>query len=307
MNARKHFQAALLALWVTFLWSTSWVLIKMGLKASLPALTFAGLRYFLAFLCLLPFVLLSPAHRQTLRRLSRAQWGQLAILGVLFYALTQGAQFVSLAFLPAATLSLLLNFSPILVALPSGWLNQEPPSPAQWGGILLSAVGAVVYFFPLNIPAGQTLGLLAALVGVLANAGSSLLGRQINHKGRLAPLVVTAVSMGIGGALLLGTGVLTQGFGRLDGTQWLIIAWLAVVNTALAFTWWNLSLQTLTAVESSILNSTMLPQIAILAWLFLDEPLTGRQILGIVLVAVGTLIVQIWRNSSTLKEASARR
>jgi len=113
--------------------------------------------------------------------------------------------------------------------------------------------------------------------------------------------------MGIGATLLLGAGMLTQGFGRLDLTQWLIIAWLAVVNTALAFTQWNLSLQTLTAVESSILNSTMLPQIAILAWLFLDEPLTGRQILGIVLVAVGTLMVQIWRNSSTLKEARSRR
>lgn len=307
MNARKHLQAALLALLVTFLWSTSWVLIKMGLKASLPALTFAGLRYFLAFVCLLPFVLLNPAHRQTLRRLSRAEWGQLAILGVLFYALTQGAQFVSLAFLPAATLSLLLNFSPIFVALPSGWINQEPTSLAQWGGILLSAVGAVVYFFPLDIPAGQTLGLLAALVGVAANAASSLLGRQMNHKGRLAPLVVTAVSMGIGGVLLLGAGMLTQGFGRLDGTQWLIIGWLAVVNTALAFTWWNSSLQTLTAVESSILNSTMLPQIAILAWLFLDELLTGRQILGIALVGMGTLIVQVWRNSSKLKESSVRR
>jgi len=307
MNARKHLQAALLALLVTFLWSTSWVLIKMGLKASLPALTFAGLRYFLAFVCLLPFVLLNPAHRQTLRRLSRAERGQLAILGVLFYALTQGAQFVSLAFLPAASLSLLLNFSPIFVALPSGWINQEPTSLAQWGGILLSAVGAVVYFFPLDIPAGQTLGLLAALVGVAANAASSLLGRQMNHKGRLAPLVVTAVSMGIGGVLLLGAGMLTQGFGRLDGTQWLIIGWLAVVNTALAFTWWNSSLQTLTAVESSILNSTMLPQIAILAWLFLDEPLTGRQILGIALVGMGTLIVQVWRNSSKLKESSVRR
>jgi len=162
-------------------------------------------------------------------------------------------------------------------------------------------------FFPLDIPAGQTLGLLAALVGGAANAASSLLGRQMNHKGRLAPLVVTAVSMGIGGVLLLGAGMLTQGFGRVAGTQWLIIGWLAVVNTALAFTWWNSSLQTLTAVESSILNSTMLPQIAILAWLFLDEPLTGRQILGIALVGMGTLIVQVWRNSSKLKESSVRR
>ncbi len=67
----------------------------------------------------------------------------------------------------------------------------------------------------------------------------------------------------------------------------------AVVDSAFAFTLWNTTLQTLTAVESSILNSTMLPQIAILAWVFLDEPLTTRQIVGIVLV--GTLVVQIWR------------
>ena len=52
-----HLQAVLTALFVTFLWSTSWVLIKLGLRASLPAVTFAGLRYGLAFLCLLPFVL----------------------------------------------------------------------------------------------------------------------------------------------------------------------------------------------------------------------------------------------------------
>jgi len=45
--------AVLQALLVTFLWSTSWVLIKVGLE-DLPPLTFAGLRYGLAALVLLP-------------------------------------------------------------------------------------------------------------------------------------------------------------------------------------------------------------------------------------------------------------
>ena len=53
-QTRARFQA----LFVTFLWSTSWVLIKIGLQ-DIPALTFAGLRYGLAFLCLLPFLLFS--------------------------------------------------------------------------------------------------------------------------------------------------------------------------------------------------------------------------------------------------------
>ena len=77
--------------------------------------------------------------------------------------------------------------------------------------------------------------------------------------------------------------------------QWLLVAWLAVVNTALAFTLWNHTLRTLTAVESSVINNTMLPQIAILAWVFLDEPLNLRQIIGISLVGVGTLVVQLRR------------
>jgi drug/metabolite transporter (DMT)-like permease len=37
----------------------------------------------------------------------------------------------------------------------------------------------------------------------------------------------------------------------------------------------------------------MLFQIALLAWLFLGEALTGRQVLGMVLAAVGTLGVQL--------------
>jgi drug/metabolite transporter (DMT)-like permease len=288
-----HTKAILQALFVTFLWSTSWILIKLGLRADLPALTFAGLRYSLAFLCLAPFVLFNPVHRRTLRGLPGAVWARLAALGVVFYALTQGAQFVGLAFLPAATLTLLLNLTPVVVALSSGLLTGESPARAQWGGILLSVAGALLYFYPLAVPAGQAVGLAVALLGVLANAGSALLGRRVNREAALSPLLVTTISMGVGGGLLLGVGVATQGFGRPGPAQWLIILWLALVNTALAFTLWNHTLRTLTAVESSVINNTMLPQIAVLAWVFLDEPLGARQIAGIALVGVGTLVVQL--------------
>lgn len=68
-----------------------------------------------------------------------------------------------------------------------------------------------------------------------------------------------------------------------------------MVNTALAFTLWNNTLRTLTATESSVINSTMLPQIAILAWLFLGEPLNLQQMIGIILVGIGMLTVQLKR------------
>jgi drug/metabolite transporter (DMT)-like permease len=270
-------------------------LIKFGLKADLPSVTFAGLRYTLAALCLLPLTLLNPAHRQTLRGLSIRTWWELLALGVIFYTLTQGAQFVSLSFLPSATLSLLLNFSPIFIALYGMASHSEQTSLTQWGGILVTIIGALIYFLPLSIAGNQIPGLIAALVALSANAASSIFGRYINTQEKLNPLVVTSISMGIGGILMLVVGILTQGMGTLNLTQWAIIGWLAVVNTAIAFTLWNKSLQTLTAVESSIINGTMLPQIAVLAWIFLGEPLGGKEILGLVFVLAGTLIVQLWR------------
>ncbi|HYN90101.1 MAG TPA: EamA family transporter, partial [Ardenticatenaceae bacterium] len=77
-----HPRAVLQALFVTFLWATSWVLIKIGLR-EIPALPFAGLRYSLAFLVLLPFAF-RPAPRTALRGLSRGAWARLFLLGLLF-------------------------------------------------------------------------------------------------------------------------------------------------------------------------------------------------------------------------------
>jgi drug/metabolite transporter (DMT)-like permease len=76
---------------------------------------------------------------------------------------------------------------------------------------------------------------------------------------------------------------------------WAIVGWLAAVNTALAFLLWNSALQTLSAVESSMINNTMLVQIAVLSWLFLGERLTLGNVAGLIIATVGVLIVQVTR------------
>lgn len=289
----SHLGAVFQALFVTFLWSTSWVLIKIGL-ADIPALTFAGLRYSLAFLCLLPFAWRSRQHVAS-SALSAGWWVRLVGLGILLYAVTQGAQFVGLSYLPSVTVSLLLNFTNIIVALLGiVWLG-ERPSWRQWGGIFLFLGGVFVYFYPLFIPDAQVVGFIVVLIGVLANAFSSVLGREVNRDGRLPPLLVTTISMGTGATLLLVSGITIQGLPPLTLVHWAIIAWLALVNTAFAFTLWNHTLRTLSAVESSIINGTMLIQIAILAWVFLHEALTVQDIVGMLLAAAGALIVQLGR------------
>lgn len=75
----------------------------------------------------------------------------------------------------------------------------------------------------------------------------------------------------------------------------LIILWLAVVNTALAFFLWNHALRTIPAYELSVIQNAMLPEIAILAWLFLGEQLSLIMGIGIVIVIVGVALTQIGR------------
>jgi drug/metabolite transporter (DMT)-like permease len=94
--------------------------------------------------------------------------------------------------------------------------------------------------------------------------------------------------------MLIG-GIAVQGLPELSLQSVLIIGWLAVVNTAFAFTLWNHTQRTLPAIESSIINNTMLIQIAILAWIFLGEALDRREIAGLILAGAGTLIVQTRR------------
>jgi drug/metabolite transporter (DMT)-like permease len=280
-------------------------LIKIGLQ-DIPALTFAGLRYALAFACLLPFALRPgqqasrpaglashPAGLALLRRLPARTWGQLIGLGLLFISVTQGAQYVSLVYLPAVTTSLLLSFSPVVVAMLSIRLLAEHPTPLQWGGTVVYLAGVVVYFYPVALPASQVVGPVVAIVAVLANALSSILGRHVNRSGELDPMTVTVVSMGSGAAVLLAGGVLTQGLPHLTPVHWGIVLWLAAVNSAFAFTLWYHTLRTLSAMESSIINNTMLIQIALLAWAFLGEELTGRQVIGMLLAGMGTLAVQL--------------
>jgi drug/metabolite transporter (DMT)-like permease len=286
-----HLRAVLQALFVTFLWSTSWVLIKLGLE-EIPALTFAGLRYALAFVLLTPLLLRREARR-ALTHLTGREWLMLVGLGLVMYTLTQGAQFLALERLPAQTTSLVLSLSPVVVALLGMALLAERPTPIQGAGVLLFLIGAALFLLPAAFPAGQLVGLGIAVVGLLANAGAAVLGRFVNRGTALPAASVTLVSMGAGSLALLGAGTAVQGLPELSLRGWAIVAWLAAVNTAFAFTLWNATLRRLSAMESSIINNTMLIQIAILAWAFLGESLGARQIAGLVLASVGTLVVQV--------------
>jgi drug/metabolite transporter (DMT)-like permease len=290
-SASSHFVVILQALLVTFLWSTSFIIIKWGL-AEIPPITYAGLRYGLAFLCFIPF-LVQKKYLNEIKSLTKSQWIKLFLLGIIFYSFTQGAQFLGLFLLPSVTVSLMLNFTPILVAILGIRLLNEKPTRLQWIGSSIFIFGILIYFLPLDLFDNTLVGIFVMIIGVLANALSAILGRNINREGNLSPIVVTAISMGIGSLILIFSGYLLDGIPQLSSTSVIYLLWLAVINTAFAFTIWNITLRTLSAMESSIINGTMLVQIAILAWLFNDEIITLKESFGMLIAAMGAVLVQL--------------
>jgi drug/metabolite transporter (DMT)-like permease len=186
-----------------------------------------------------------------------------------------------------------LNFTPLVVAVMAIFLLQEIPSVLQWSGVILFLIGIMIYFFPVDLSANQATGLIVMTIGVLANSSSAVLGRNINRGAKINPVVVTIISMGIGSGILLFSGIVIQGLPSISVENFLYLLWLAIINTALAFTIWNYTLRTLSAMESSIINGTMLIQIAILAWIFLGETITLQEGIGMVIAACGAIMVQL--------------
>jgi len=279
---------------VAFIWSTSFVLVKIGLQ-DMPPLTFAGLRQTLAFILLLLWYLRSGEWGK-LKSLSTVNWVKLASLGILQFTLTQGVVFVAMGYLPAATINLVVCFTTVFVAFIGMAVLAEFPTRLEWLGIAVAMGGALLYFLPLQVQPGQETGYTLSLVALLAATGATLLGRQINARGDLSPLLVTVVSICFGGLANLAAGLAMQGMPVITLRGWGIILWLAVVNTAFAFTLFNRTLRTLSAAEANMINNSMIIQIPVLMWIFLGESLSLREVIGLLVVTLGLVLVQLSKN-----------
>ncbi len=273
---------------VTFLWSSSYVLVKIGLTQVTP-LTLVSLRYVVASVFLVPFALSRGeaailADRKTLLKM--------VFLGLFGYTIAQGLQCVGLFYLPAVSVTFILNFTPVIVLILGVVFLREYPTLLQLGGMGLVLLGAYL-FFNAPLSGSSLLGVLITLISGIGWATYLVSVRLLFVNEKINPLGLTAFSMGLGTIALSLAAYYIEGLAGISLTSWAIVFWLGVVNTAFAFFLWNHALQRLEAFEISVLQNTMLVQIAILSGIFLGEQLTVMKVIPMALVFVGALIVQI--------------
>jgi len=276
--------ALLEALLVSMVWASSFIIVKMALT-ELGPLTIGGLRYFLGFVCLLPFL------RRRSFLLTRAQWLRMALLGFSAYTLANGAMFWALLFLPATTGSFMLSLTTVTVLLGGIFWLREMPTRLQSGGILIVLVGIMLFFSP-GLKPGEPLGLVIFALALLGFTMFGLLSRVAAIDRQVDTLTLTALPLAIGGGLLLAIAIPLEGIPIASLQTWGLVLFLAAINTALGYVLYNHALQSLQAFELNVLLSLTPIWTALLGWLLLNEVLVSQKWVGIFVVIVGILLAQ---------------
>jgi len=272
---------------VTVIWASSFVLVKIALKHMDP-LTIAGSRYLLGFLFLLPIMVFNKKNQFNI---PAKLWTRMVLIGISAYLIGNGANFWALKYIPATTASLIMSFMPLVVLVASVVWLKELPTSWQIIGVIISIIGSVLFFWE-GLNPGEPVGLAIMLVGMIGFSLFGILSRETAHSWEMDTLPLTAFPLGIGGLLLLFIALPLEGLPSFNLQTWLVVLWLAVVNTSIAYVLYNHSLRAITALEMNVLLNLAPLETALFAWILLGEGISGVQILGMIVVVVGAFVVQ---------------
>ncbi|MCX6026288.1 MAG: DMT family transporter [Chloroflexi bacterium] len=272
----------------SMIWATSFVFVRLGMDEVGP-LTMAGLRYFGAFLLMLPFIRWRPNAR-ALR--SKGVWLRLIGIALGVYTVGNGALYWSLKYISPTTASFIVGLLPLLVLTAGIAYLHERPTLCQVGGVVMCVAGCAL-FFAMGLKPGQPLGLVIAAMGVVGFAVFAILSRDVARMGQLDTFTLTALPLGVGGASLLILAISVEGVTLPSRQVWAIVAWLASINTVVAYILYNRSLKILTALEANVAMNLSPFATALMSFMILGERLTPLQIAGMVIGIVGVALVQV--------------
>jgi drug/metabolite transporter (DMT)-like permease len=290
---QSHLLPVIEAVITALIWSSSFIGVKVVLRYTGP-LTTAGLRYFIAFLLLSPWLW---QHWRSSPHLTRGQWSRFTLIGLFQYTIGNGALFFALKTLSATTGSLALCLVPIPVLLLGLVRLKERPRPLQLLALSITIGGSVLFFSPNGVEFRDPLALGLLGVAILSFSAFPVLVREVARSHKVDNIVLTGIPLGIGGGLLLLLAFIWEGIPRMPFFAWGVILGLALVNTLFAYLLYNHALRHLSAIEANVMLNLIPLGTALIAWGTLGERLLPVQIVAMFLSVVGASLVQRWSGS----------
>jgi drug/metabolite transporter (DMT)-like permease len=268
------------------IWSTGFIVARYGMPYA-PPLKFLAVRFALSLVCFGVWVALARVEwpRQ------RAQWGHLAVTGILMQAGYLGGVWAAVhAGMGAGLVALLVGIQPVLTAV---WMsfNGGRISGRQWAGLVLGFAGLLLV---VSRKFGQGVEVNALTMTLVVMALLCITAGTLYQKRFVAPCDVRSASAVQMVAALL----VTLPFAALEsqGIEWNAYSGGAMAWSVLALSLGGSSLlymliQRGTATAVTSLLYLVPPCTAVMAWLLFSEPITLVTVLGIALTAVGVSLV----------------
>jgi drug/metabolite transporter (DMT)-like permease len=295
MNGRSDSDALARAMPLVFvlIWSTGFIVARYGMPHA-PPLTFLAWRYGLSLLCFLPWIALA----RVAWPVSRAQWGHLAVTGVLMHGGYLGGVWAAVkAGMGSGLVALVVGLQPVLTAV---WLSARGASVSrrQWGGLMLGFAGLALVVSRKFGQGGEAgaLNLALAVAALLSITVGTLYQKRFvapcdvrtaNAVQLVAALVVTMPL-----ALLEAEPMAWQGGNAgLNGELVAAMAWSVLGLTLGGSSLLYLLIQRGAATSVTSLLYLVPPTTALMAWALFAEPITAVTLVGTALTALGVSLV----------------
>jgi drug/metabolite transporter (DMT)-like permease len=289
---------AFLAIYV--IWGSTYLAIWYAVS-SIPPLYTAGFRHAVAGSILLAWALVKG---------QRPTWAQMRaslVIGFLFFLVGHGTLHWAETQIPTGLASLLIASEPIWVFL-MACATEKRWRMNLWlfSGVMLglTGVGLLMGRDVLSAGKGAFLGALACLIGAISWSAGIIYSRRSRLSS--SPLLLSALSLLAGAAMLLTTGTLLGeyrgfSFAAVPARAWLALGYLILFGSVIAFTAYNWLLvrysPTLVATHTYI-N----PVVAVLlGWWLASERVTRPILVSALLVIAAVVLVD--RGTAKLKSS----
>jgi drug/metabolite transporter (DMT)-like permease len=289
--------------WLTLciVWSSTWLVIKVGLR-DLPPISYAAIRFVIAVIVLLAV----SAGRVRLLPQRASDYVLLAFTGVLMFAVNYGLLFWGELYVSSGLAAVLQATIPIFgMVFAHIMLPAEPMRLQKLAGSLLALGGVTIICARLlgfNGPMAFWGGLGIVFGGAVAAFSNVLLKARALQ---VAPGMIAAWQMIFGAAPLLVTGLVVEGNPlrfHWSALSIFCLLYLAVIGSALTFLllYWLLPRMSVAKLQTVSLITP--PGAVVLGWAVGGEKFSLSSLFGACLVLAG--VWMIFRKAEVIKRAT---
>ena len=268
------------------LWSTGFVGARYGLPYIEP-MTFLAVRMVLVVMVLGAIAVIGGALVP-----SRTEIGHSLVAGFMVHCLYLGGVFIAISQgVPAGVSALIPGLQPILTSTIANRFMGEKVAPLQWFGLALGLAGVALVLHDRSlIVSGSVFGWVASVVSLFGITLGALYQKRYCGKidwraGNLAQYTGAAVVFA-GAAFAFETRVIDWNVELIFALAWLV---LVLSIAAVGLMYWLIRRSAATGFASLFY---LVPAVtALMAYVLFDEKLDALSIAGMVVCAVGVLLV----------------